>query len=309
MPEIISFGEALIDLIGEKKKGIKNSSSFQKCFGGAPANYAVACARLGAKTALMTRISKDAFGDFLVETLKREKIDISLIKRTPQKTTLAIVALNKEGKPDFGFYRENTADINVIKEDIRDSMFKDAKIFHFCSLSLTMEPVRSALFRALELAKKNKLIISFDPNLRTNLLKEDTLLWVKKALKYADVFLPSEEEAIFLTGEKNLDKAAKLLGNTYEINKVIITRGKNGSTLHEKNKKTSFEGFKIKVSDTTGAGDAFSAGVSVGLLKKYEGMELLHFANAVAAISVQKIGAISSLPKLKEVKKFLKAKA
>lgn len=306
MPEIISFGEALIDLIGEKKKGIKNSSCFQKCFGGAPSNYAVACSRLGVKTALLTRISQDAFGDFLMETLEKEKVDTSFVVRTPQKTTLAIVALNKEGKPDFNFYRDNTADANVVKEDIKADTFKNTKIFHFCSLSLLVEPVRSALIHALETAKENGLIVSFDPNLRADLLKEDTLFWIKKALNFTNVLLPSEDEMRIITSEDNLDKAAKIIAATYGVDKIVVTRGEKGATLYEKgNKKISLKGFRVKVVDTTGAGDAFSAGIGVGLLKNYKGVELLRFANAVAAISVQKLGAISSLPRMKEVENFL----
>ncbi len=309
MPEIISFGEALIDLMGEKKKGIKNSTSFQKCFGGAPSNYAVACSRLGVKTALLTRISQDAFGDFLMETLKKEKVDTSFIIRTPQKTTLAVVALNREGKPDFNFYRENTADTNVVKEDMKADTFKNAKIFHFCSLSLLVEPVRSALIHALETAKENGLTVSFDPNLRADLMKEDTLAWVKKALYFTNVLLPSEDEMYLIAGKKDLDRAAKIITDTYGIDKIVVTRGEKGAALYEKgNKKLSLKGFKVKVVDTTGAGDAFSAGIGVGLLKKYKGLELLRFANAVAAISVQKLGAISSLPKLKEVERFLNKK-
>lgn len=301
MPEIIAFGETLVDLIGEKGKGIKNSSFFQKCFGGAPANYSIACARLGAKVALLTRISKDNFGEFLIETLKKEKVDVSYIKRTSKKTTLAFVALDEKGKPDFIFYRNNTADTDIRKNDIKEDLFKEAKIFHFCSLSLTVNPVRSTLFYALELAKKYKLIVSFDPNLRPALMKKDTLFWVKKALKYTDLFLPSEEEIFLITQKRNLDEAVKSL----KIEKIIVTRGEKGAILYEKNKKISFKGFKVKVIDTTGAGDAFSAGISVGLLKKYKGKKLLRFANAVAGLSVQKIGAISSLPTIKEVEKFL----
>lgn len=305
MPEIISFGEVLVDLIGKKGRGIENSSCFEKFFGGAPANYAVGCRRLGADVVFLTSISNDSFGDFLLGVLKKEKVDISFVKKTSFKTALAFVALDKKGKPDFSFYRDDTADVNVTKSDINKRAFRGAKIFHFCSLSLLTEPVRSALFFALRLAKKNELIVSFDPNLRSNLLKSDTLSWVKKVLKYADVFLPSEEEALFISGKKNLDEAAKKLSELYKIRKIIITRGEKGALLFEGTKKISFKGYKVKTIDTTGAGDSFSAGISVGILKKYEGEKLLNFAGAVAAISVQKNGAISSLPTIKEVEKFL----
>jgi len=310
MSQIIAFGEALIDFFGEKGKGLKNSLYFTKCFGGAPANFAISCSRLGAKVSLITRISDDPFGDFLIETLKKEKVDTSFIKRTSKKTSLALVALDREGKPDFNFYWDNTSNIDVRKEDIKESLFRKAKIFHFCSLSLTTEPVRSSLFQALKLAKKHKLMISFNANLRPDLMRKDTLYWVKRALEYTDIFLLSKDELSLITKERNLDRAV----NHFKIKKIIVTLGEEGSFLYEENKKIKVSAFKVRTIDTTGAGDAFSAGISVGLLKNYQKEELLKFANAVAALSIQKrsssnkLGAISSLPTLKEVDKFLRIK-
>ncbi len=310
MPQIIALGEVLIDFFGEKRKGLKESANFIKCFGGAPANYAVACSRLGIDVAVLASISKDIFGEFLIETLKREKVDTSLIQRTDKKTSLAWVALNEKGKPDFSFFWENTSNTDFKKEHLKKSWFKKVKIFHFCSLLLMAPISRKALFKALELAKKNKLIISFNANLRKDLIRKDTLYWVKKVLGYTTVFLASEDELYLVTGEKNMDKAVE----KFKIEKVIITRGEKGSILYEKDKKIIVPAFKVKAIDTVGAGDAFSAGISFGLLKGYQSEKLLQFANAVAALSIQNrskvktFGAISFLPDLKEVKDFLKLK-
>lgn len=310
MSQIIALGEILIDFFGEKGKGLKNSVNFIKCFGGAPANYVIAAAKLGAKASLLASISRDFFGEFLIEALKKEKVDTSLVQRTDKKTSLAWIALDEKGRPDFTFFWENTSNTDLRKEHIKEAWFKKAKIFHFCSLVLTAPVSRTALFKALELAKKNKLIISFNPNLRKDLMKKDTLFWAKKALKYTNLLIASENELYLITGEKNMEKAVKKL----KIEKIIVTRGEKGSVLYEKNKKIVVSAFKVKAIDTVGAGDAFSAGISVGLSKGYQGEKLLKFANGVAALSIQNrskakmFGAISSLPTLKEVEKFLKSR-
>jgi len=304
MTKIISFGEALIDMIGNRGKGLIETTTFEKHFGGAPANYTIAVRRLGIKSALLTRISNDGFGNFLIKTLKKNKVDTSMIVRTDKKTTLAFVSLNKRGVPEFAFYRNNTADLDVRKKDIKEKYFDDVKIFHFCSLSLVEEPVRSSLFHALKIAKKRKVLISYDPNLRKDLMKDDTMKYVRRAAKYADVLIPSEEELKQIANEKEIDEAALHFKNK----RIVVTRGSKGSIMYYKNSKIIVPSFKVNVIDTTGAGDAFSAGISVGIINGYEGKKLLKFASAVAALSIQKKGAISSLPKLNDVKKFLSSR-
>ncbi len=301
MVEVISFGEALIDMIGERGRGLNGTNRFEKHFGGAPANYAIAVRRLDVHSALLTRISNDGFGDFLMGVLSKNKVDTSMVVRTKKKTTLAFVSLNARGVPEFSFYRNDTADLDVRESDVKEKYFKRAKIFHFCSLSLVDEPVRSALFKALTLAKKHGVLVSFDPNLRKDLLKRDTMKYVRKAAKYADVIIPSEEEAKEISMEKSLRRALK----KFKGKRVIATRGSRGSTMYYNGKIVSFPAFNVNVVDTTGAGDAFSAGVSVGLLRGLDGVELLKFASAVAALSIQRKGAISSLPTRREVERFL----
>ncbi len=302
MVKVISFGEALIDMIGERGKGLDGTKLFEKHFGGAPANYAIAVRRLGVKSSLLTRISDDNFGNFLMNILKKNKVDTSMIVRTKKKTTLAFVSLNKSGVPEFSFYRNDTADLDVRKSDIKEKYFDGVKIFHFCSLSLVEEPVRSALFKALKIAKRKNVLISYDPNLRRDLMKRDTMKYVRKAAKYADILIPSEDEIRKITNETSLDSAA----NHYKGKRLIVTMGAKGSVMYYAKSKIIFPPFKVKVVDTTGAGDAFSAGVSVGIINGYEGEKLLKFASSVAALSIQKKGAISSLPSIINVKKFLK---
>ena len=301
MVEVISFGEALIDMIGERGRGLNGTKKFEKHFGGAPANYAIAVRRLGVHSALLTRISDDGFGDFLMGVLSKNKVDTSMIVRTKKKTTLAFVSLNARGVPEFSFYRNDTADLDVRESDVREKYFKGVKIFHFCSLSLVEDPVRSALFKALTLARRHGVLVSFDPNLRKDLMRRDTMKYVRKAMKYANVVIPSEEELKEITMEKTLRAALK----KFKEKRIIVTRGPRGSVMYHNGKIVSFPAFNVNVVDTTGAGDAFSAGVSVGLLRGLDGAELLKFASAVAALSIQRKGAISSLPTRREVERFL----
>ncbi len=303
MVDVISFGEALVDMIGERGRGIAGTKKFERHFGGAPANYAIAVRKLGVKSSLITRISNDGFGDFLMNTLKKNNVETSMIKRTEKKTTLAFVSLNKKGVPEFSFYRNNTADLDVRTSDVKEKFFDGAKIFHFCSLSLVEEPVRSALFKAIRIARRKGVLISFDPNLRRDLLKSDTMKYVKKAVSLSDVLMPSEEEVKKIAGEKSIHKAVR----KFPEKRIIVTRGSKGALMYYKGAEISVPAFKVNVVDTTGAGDAFSAGISVGIVRGYEGEELLKFASAVAALSVGKKGAISSLPTAHDVEKFLKS--
>jgi len=257
---------------------------------------------------MLCAISRDFFGEFLIETLKREGVDTSLIQRTGKKTSLAWVALDEKGKPDFSFFWDNTSNTDLRHELIQESAFQSAKIFHFCSLVLTAPVSRAALFYALKLAKKHNLLVSFNANLRKDLMKEDTIVWVKKALQYTDLFLASDDELKLVTGESDMNKGARKL----KIKKVVITMGEAGSVLYENGEKITVPAFKMTAIDTVGAGDAFSAGISVGLLRKYEGKKLLQFASGVAALSIRNrsrkkiFGAIASLSNIQAVEKFLK---
>ncbi len=310
MPQIIALGEVLIDFFGEKGKGLKNSTFFTKCFGGAPANYGIAAAKLGASVSMLSSVSRDFFGEFLIETLKREGVDTSLIQRTDKKTSLAWIALDEKGRPDFTLFWENTSNTDLRKDLIRESDFRSAKIFHLCSLVLTAPVSRDALFHSLKLAQKNNLLVSFNANLRKDLMRPDTISWVKKALEYTDLFLASDDELKLVTGESDMDKGARKL----KTKKIVITRGGEGSILYENGEKIIAPAFKVEAIDTVGAGDAFSAGISVGLLRKYAGKELLRFANGVAALSIlnrskiKSFGAVASLPNIKDVESFLKLK-
>ena len=164
--DIVALGECLIDFI---PAGVSPSGMllFEQNPGGAPANMLVGAAKLGRKTAFIGKVGKDAFGKFLAEIVQDKGIDITgLVQDEEISTTLAFVHTAADGDRSFSFYRSPGADMMLTKDEVDYSQIEEAKIFHFGTLSMTHELVREATKRALDIAKENGLLISFDPNLR-----------------------------------------------------------------------------------------------------------------------------------------------
>jgi len=316
MPEVLCLGEALLDLIAcEAGKQIEQTKNFYLAPGGAVCNVAVGLARLGVKVGLITKIGSDPFGRFMLKFLKKEKVDTGLMRITDQYLTgLVLVWLDKKKNPNFFFYGAPGADRMLSPLEIKEKNFSGIKVFHFGTVSLSMEPVRSATLKALTLAKKAKARISFDPNFRLHLWKNPSQL-KKIALSLApeaDLIKLNQEELKFLTGEKNLEKGAKpLLKMGAKI--VVVTLGKKGAFFATEKDQGYVPGYKFKQVDTTGAGDAFASAIIAWLLhfakippEKNEMVKALRFANAFAGLSTLKLGAIEGLLSWKEVEKFVK---
>ena len=163
MIDITAVGEILIDLTqsGVNELGIP---MFAANPGGAPANLAVAAARLGASTAFIGKVGTDSYGTFLRNTLVENHVDVSgMVVDQRNRTTLAVVAVDKTGERTFSFYRDPSADVNLMAEEISVEQLKNTKFLHFGSVSLTTDPARTATLYAAETAKKNGAIISYDP--------------------------------------------------------------------------------------------------------------------------------------------------
>ncbi len=295
MVDVIGIGELLIDMISQ---GTNRYDFFP---GGAPANAMVGVARLGISSGMITKVGKDFFCDFLLKTLKENGVDVANIPQTEDfKTGLAFVTLDEKKTPSFSFYRSPCADIMLAPEEINEKYIKGAKLLHYGTVSMADEPARSAIFKAVQLAHKNKLVVSCDPNFRSDLWKkEEPKEHLLKTLKYTDIFKVSQSEAEYLTGEKNENAYHELLNLGPSI--VTITKGEKGCRILTKEEDITVPGFKVQVVDTTGAGDAFVAGFIYGIINHMPLYESGRFANAVAALSVTKMGAMSALPTKKEV--------
>lgn len=319
--DIICLGELLIDFVSlDRDVSLVESTGFKKAPGGAPANVAAGVAKLGVSSGFIGKVGNDPFGYYLKKVLDDLNVDTSyLIFDKYARTTLSFVAQKSDGVRDCMFYRNPGADMLLSSKEICEDYIKSAKIFHFGSISLGSEKSKEATLKAVEYARKHAVLISYDPNLRMSLWEseESARKGINLGFGYADVVKISEEEYGFITGCTSPGECAKyLLDKGPKL--VIVTLGEKGCYYSDGKSCGTVHGFKVDSLETTGAGDAFVAGVLGNLAKRMgkgalnvleadqELVKILTFANGAGALATTKIGAIPSLPTTREVEELLK---
>jgi fructokinase len=312
--DVITCGELLIDFVAtEVGVTLAQASQFQKAPGGAPANVAVGLARLGHRAGFMGQVGDDEFGHFLADTLHSNGVDIDGLHFSSQaRTALAFVSLLAHGERDFMFYRHPSADMLWRPEDVDPAYIARARIFHYGSISLIHEPSRSATLAALEYAKNNGALLSYDPNLRLPLWSspDAAKAGMLTGWQHAEIIKLNEDELNFLSEERTLESAVRSLWHE-QLQLLVVTQGQRGCTFFTANASGHVPGFAVQPIDTTGAGDGFVAGMLSGLLAgaltwdKAVIEQALSLGNAVGALSTTRIGAISSLPTYAEVQTLI----
>ena len=308
--DVIALGELLIDFTmnGQSEQG---NNMFEACPGGAPCNVLALLNKMGKKTAFIGKVGKDQFGALLRDTITEAGIDASnLMVDENVNTTLAFVHTFPDGDREFSFYRNPGADMMLTADEVNPEVVKDTKVFHFGTLSMTHEGVREATKKAVETAKANGCLVSFDPNLRPPLWSSLDL--AKEQMEYGfgkcDILKISDNEIQFVSGKEDYDEGIAYLQETYNIPLILLTMGKDGSRAYYKGMRGERPGFSVKAIETTGAGDTF-CGSSLNYLvdHDFENLteeqlgEMLTFANAAAALVTTKKGAIKAMPVKEEV--------
>ena len=315
MIDVTALGEILIDFTpcGKSEAGQK---VFEQNPGGAPANVLACLNKCGKKTAFIGKVGNDMHGQFLVDVLTKSGIYTDgVVIDDNAFTTLAFVDLSETGERTFSFARKPGADTCLAKEELKKEIIKESKVFHIGSLSLTDEPVKTATFKALEIAKNAGVIISYDPNYRAPLWnsKDDAIKGMRSVLSFVDVMKFSDEETALLTDIDEPKDAAKMLVDS-GVSLVAVTLGANGALVCNKEGSIIVPGFKANLVDTTGAGDSFWGGFLKCLLdsgKKpnevslAEAAKFAKYGNAVASLCVEKRGAIPAMPTTEEIEKRL----
>ena len=307
--DIVTIGEVLIDLTqtGRDERGIPQ---FAANPGGAPANLAVAAAKLGAQTTFIGKVGEDAFGRYLTEVLQENNVDTRyMVTDADHPTTMAVVSVDASGERDFSFYRSANADVMLRKEDIPEEALNAAKIVHFGSVSLTADPARTATLDAAARAKKLGAIITYDPNYRANLWhsEEEAIAQMKAPLPLVDILKVSDEELPLLTSTTDCENGTAQLAQN-GIRLIFVTLGANGVFYRFGEKTGHVAGVPCKVGDTNGAGDTFFGAALSKLCKEdlnsltADKLEsILAFANKAASITTSRRGAIPAMPTLTEV--------
>lgn len=312
--DVIALGELLIDFTmnGQSEQG---NNMFEACPGGAPCNVLALLNKMGKKTAFLGKVGKDQFGTLLKNTITEAGIDASnLMIDDKVNTTLAFVHTFPDGDREFSFYRNPGADMMLTADEVNPEFVKDTKIFHFGTLSMTHEGVREATKKAVETAKKNGCLVSFDPNLRPPLWSSLDL--AKEQMEYGfgkcDILKISDNEIQFVSGKEDYDEGIAYLQEKYNIPLILLTMGKEGSRAYYKGMRVERAGFAVKAIETTGAGDTF-CGSSLNYIVEHDFAnlteeqlgEMLTFANAAAALVTTKKGAIKAMPVREDVLKLI----
>lgn len=314
--DVTALGELLIDFTENGFSG-QGNPLYEANPGGAPCNMLAMLNNLGKKTNFIGKVGEDQFGRTLKKTLEELGIGTkSLLLDKNVHTTLAFVHTAEDGDRDFSFYRKPGADMMLTEEEVPEDLIAQSRIFHFGTLSLTDEPVRSATVKALEYAEKHGVLVTFDPNLRPplwrNLQEAKEQIWF--GLSKCRAVKMSEEELEFITGERSLDLGVEAVRNRFDIPLICITMGKQGSKAYYEDLSVEKAGFAQEHTiETTGAGDTFCAGMVNYILDHgMEGwteeklLEMLTFANAAASIITTRKGALRVMPTRDEVLKLIK---
>ena len=313
--DVAALGELLIDFIAAEDS-VYGNPQFEANPGGAPCNVLAMLQKLGRKTAFIGKVGNDGFGRQLRDAVDSCGVDLKGLQMDDTvHTTLAFVHRLPNGDRDFSFYRNPGADMMLESNEIPEEMIKDAKIFHYGSLSLTDEPVRSATHKALETAEKYGVLRSYDPNLRPPLWQSDELakeqiLW---GMAHCDILKIADNEIFWLSGKEDFDEGIAWLKEQFSIPLIWLTLGPDGSRVYYKDMKISTPAFlQENTIETTGAGDTFCACMLDGVLRYgTDGFteetlkETVRFASAAASIITTRKGALKSMPEKQEIIDFL----
>ncbi|ELW9440896.1 aminoimidazole riboside kinase [Pluralibacter gergoviae] len=296
------LGDAVVDLLPAE------GGLLQPCPGGAPANVAVGIARLGGESAFIGRVGGDPFGQMLMQTLAAEGVDVRyMICDEQRRTSTVLVALGDEGERTFTFMVRPGADLFLSVQDLPP--FAAGSWLHFCSIALSAEPSRSAAFCAAETLRAAGGFISFDPNIRADLWQDEKSLrhCLQRALALADVVKLSVDELQFLSGGGDQDADICRLAAGYDIGLLLVTEGKAGVRVCWQGEVDRFAAVPAAAVDTTGAGDAFVAGLLAalaenGLPRSRAALEQpVALAQRCGGLAVTARGAMTALPYRRDI--------
>lgn len=315
--DVVALGELLIDFTENGTSG-QGNPVYEANPGGAPCNVLSMLNRLGHQTAFLGKVGNDIFGRQLRSTVESAGINVEgLLTDEDVRTTLAFVETKPDGDRDFSFYRNPGADMMLREEEVRDDIIAAGKIFHFGTLSMTNEPVRSATKHAIAVAKENGALISFDPNIREPLWKdmEEAKEQTAYGLSVCDILKISDNEIQWFSGKEDYTEGIRMLQQTYQIPLILLSMGRDGSRAYYKNMIVEVPAFLQKNTiETTGAGDTFGACclhyiLQYGLIELTEQQlkDMLTFANAAASIITTRKGALRVMPSLEEIQNYFES--
>ncbi|WP_430789957.1 sugar kinase [Virgibacillus flavescens] len=304
MRDVITIGEAMVVFNPASTGPMKFVNAFEKRIGGAELNFAIGCARLGLNAGWISRLGSDEFGKAIRNFVRGEGIDVSqleLIEGYP--TSLNFKEIMEDGSTRTFYYRDKSPMLSMTPDDLDETYFQQAKILHLTGILPAIDPTLIPVFKkAITLAKKHGLKISFDPNIRLKLwTKEKAKEVLSEILPDVDILLAGDEEMEIIFGVNDpiaIIEKAKELGIDY----IAVKQGEKGSVGYYQNELIQANPVSPrKKVDTVGAGDGFDAGVIYGILHDWPLKKTLEFANTIGSMVVSVSGDNEGLPYYEDV--------
>ena len=285
----------------------ENANTYVTHLGGSSANMGVQLSKYGGSCSLLTRVSNDALGKFVLKQLDYYNVNKDLVKLEDNESriSLAIVETTVEDHQSI-IYRHKAADLFLNKTDIESANIENYECILITGTSLAAEPSRSSVLFAIELAKENKIPVIMDIDYRPYTWEsaDKAKKIYNLAVKNCSGIIGNDDEFAVLSGnyEESLDYAKKLAS---DCDLVIYKMGEKGSITYANNKEIVKGIFPVKPLKPTGAGDAFMGSLIGALLKNYDLEKAIEIGSAAAAIVVTKVGCAPAMPNLEEVLEFM----
>lgn len=302
--DILSFGEPLYEFSQLPQDA--ESVSYLSGYGGDTSNFAVSAARQGARVAMLTQLGKDVFGDKFIALWQQEGVNCNYVLRHHDAPTGIYFITHDQSGHHFTFYRKGSAASRIQPGDLSEEAIRSARLMHTSAITLAISDTAcDSVFAAVEIARQNNTLVSFDTNLRLKLWPlSRARAVIHEVVRFVDICLPSLDEARLLTGLEDADQIADFYLNL-GVKEVVLKMGGDGAMYASAEQRVRVKGHRVATVDATGAGDCFSGAFLTQYLAGTLPEKALLYANAAAALTTMGYGAVAPIPTSQTVEGFI----
>jgi len=306
--DVVTFGESMVLFSPDSTGPLRYVQNFNKSIAGAESNVAIALARLGHKVGWFSKLGNDEFGRYIQSIIRGEGVDVSNVILDAEKSTgILFKERFMHSNPNVYYYRRDSAASTLKPEEIDGAYIKSAKILHITGITPALsKSCRETVFKAIEIAKQNNVLVSFDPNIRLKLWSaKEAVPVLLEIAKKADIIFPGIEEGEMLLGLNTPeDISRKFMDMGCSL--VAVKLGEKGCYICNKEEAHYVNGYTIEnPQDTVGAGDGFAAGFLSGLIGKLSLKECGEYANGVGAMAILVKGDMEGYPDFEQLMAYI----
>jgi 5-dehydro-2-deoxygluconokinase len=306
--EVLTMGRVGVDLYPlQAGVGLEDVQTFGKWLGGSATNVAVAAARHGRRTAVITRTGADPFGKFIHAALKGYGVDdryVTSVEKLPTPVTCCDI-FPPDDFPLYFYRWPKAPDLEIYQDELDLTAIKDAGVFWVTGTGLSQEPSRTATLKALEARSKEGItVLDLDYRPMFWPSREEARHWMQRALPHVTTAVGNLDECETAVAERDPGRAANAL-HDFGVDLAVVKQGPGGVLAHDKNTRTEVPPVPVTVVNGLGAGDAFGGALCHGLLAGWDLERVMRFANAAGAIVAGRLACSDAMPTTAEVEKLL----